>query len=60
MVILIENVYKYAHKKAVKTSPVRQRLFDKHNVEVFDILDCNKAIWYVEYNYRIFPIQTFP
>ena len=54
------NVYKYAHKKAVKTSPVRQRLFDKHNVEVFDILDCNKAIWYVEYNYRIFQIQTFP
>lgn len=54
------NVYKYAHKKVVKTSPVRQRLFDKHNVEVFDILDCNKAIWYVEYNYRMFPIQTFP
>ena len=54
------NVYKYAHKKAVKTSPVRLRLFDKHNVEVFDISDCNKAIWYVEYNYRTFPIQTFP
>lgn len=54
------NVYKYAHKKAVKTSPVRLRLFDKHNVEVFDISDCNKAIWYVEYNYRMFPIQTFP
>ena len=54
------NVYKYAHKKAVKTSPVRLRLFDKHNVEVFDISDCNKAIWYVEYNYRIFQIQTFP
>ena len=54
------KVYKYAHKKAVQTSSIRQRLFDKHGVEVFDISNWNKAIWYVDYNYRVYPIQTYP